>query len=212
MSFQNKKAWEERYASAAASGQDLFEWYCPFDTVARHVEDFVKVQKDTPDYKVLVIGCGISAFSADLADFGCKDILSIDYSASAIAIQKKRNARSGLKFEVGDVRDMKNTVHLDDNTFDAVFAKGTIDALLCAERANSNINAGMKEINRVLKPGGKFTCISYATEEERSTYFKDLGDLEPFTTVGFPRPSIKHPGGLEEIPENMLYMHVYSKK
>merc|ERR1711934_1048025 len=124
-----------------------------------------------------------------------------------ITMQKKNNARTGLTFQVGDVRDMRNTCQFDDNMFDAVFAKGTIDALLCAERANSNITNAMSEINRVLKPEGKLCCISYATEEERAGYFTDL---EKHTVIDFPRPSIKSPGGLEKTPENTLYMHVYS--
>merc|ERR1711907_439 len=213
MSFANKRAWEERYQAAASSQQQVFEWYCPYETVASQIETLVGTKADDLDYKVLVVGCGISAFASDLSKAGLKDVTAMDYSSSAIGIQKKNNSRPGLKFEVGDVRDMRNTLKLDDCSFDAVFAKGTIDALLCAERANSNISNGMKEINRVLKSGGKFCCISYANEDERARYFTATDPpLEKHAVVDFPRPSIKFPGGLERTPENMLYMHVYTKK
>merc|ERR1711907_510856 len=199
MSFANKRAWEERYQAAASSQQQVFEWYCPYETVASQIETLVGTKADDLDYKVLVVGCGISAFASDLSKAGLKDVTAMDYSSSAIGIQKKNNSRSGLK--------------LDDCSFDAVFAKGTIDALLCAERANSNISNGMKEINRVLKSGGKFCCISYANEDERARYFTATDPpLEKHAVVDFPRPSIKFPGGLDRTPENMLYMHVYTKK
>jgi len=209
MSFANKKAWEERYKA----NSDCFEWYAPFETILPILEkSATAVQLDKlkdPSNRCLVVGCGMSDFSSDLANFGVADITSIDYAAPAISAQNAKTSKAGLKFEVGDCRKM----NFPDATYDCVFAKGTIDALLCAERANANIYNAMKEIRRVLKPGGRFICVSHASEEDRCSHFEDACWEENHYFTSFVRPSITCVEGLDpECKENLLYLYVYTKK
>jgi len=160
--------------------------------------------------KVLVAGCGMSDFSSDLAAYGFSDVTSIDYSATAIAEQNKKPGKPGLKYEVNDVRRMNG---MADKSYDAVFAKATIDALLCAEGANANIFNAMNEIRRVLKPGGRFVCISHSPQEDREHHFQDTCWEEDPYFVSFVRPSITEVEGLDpDCPENLLYLYVYTKK
>jgi len=160
--------------------------------------------------KVLVVGCGMSKFSSDLAAHGLSDITSIDYSATAIAEQNTKHGKPGLKYEVGDVRRM---TFATDKSFDAVFSKATIDALLCAEGANANIFNAMKEIKRVLKPGGRFICVSHSPEEERLHHFQDACWEEDHYVTSFVRPSITEVEGLDpDCPDNLLYLYVFTMK
>ena len=57
---------------------------------------------------ILHIGCGNSCLQDQLYDDGFKDILSVDFSATAINHLKLRNVvkRPELKFDVLDVTDM----------------------------------------------------------------------------------------------------------
>lgn len=72
-------------------------------------------------------------------------------------------------WEVMDICDMKG---LKDNTFDFVFDKSTIDALLCGENSFVNVARMLKETQRVLKPGGNYFAVSYGKPESRSFHFE----------------------------------------
>mmetsp|Transcript_50552 Transcript_50552/g.64762 ORF Transcript_50552/g.64762 Transcript_50552/m.64762 type:complete len:406 (-) Transcript_50552:57-1274(-) len=63
-----------------------------------------------------------------------------------------------------DYRQMNGLAldELEEETFDAVIIKATIDALLCGgEQGRLNALRMTKEAYRVLKPTGKFICISH---------------------------------------------------
>lgn len=65
--------------------------------------------------------------------------------------------------EVMDVRDMK----YDEQSFDFVIDKSTIDALLCGENSFLNVAIMLKEVQRVLKDEGFYMIISYGKPENR---------------------------------------------
>jgi SAM-dependent methyltransferase len=55
---------------------------------------------------------------------------------------------------------------IEDDTFDCVLVKGTVDAMLCAGHAGrENALLLLAEAYRVLKPTGIFICIRYAGGE-----------------------------------------------
>ena len=67
-----------------------------------------------------------------------------------------------------DVRDME----YEDESFDCVIDKSTIDALLCGDDAFLNVARMLKEVSRVLKPGGTYLVISYGKPENRDFHFE----------------------------------------
>ena len=73
-----------------------------------------------------------------------------------------------MKYEVMDVRDIK----YDDGFFDIAIDKSTIDALLCGDNAYVNVAIMLKEVQRVLKPGGCYVAISYGKPESRAFHFE----------------------------------------
>lgn len=62
-----------------------------------------------------------------------------------------------------DVRDLK----YQDNFFDLIIDKSTIDALLCGDQSFINVAIMTKEVQRVLKIGGIYMIISYGQPENR---------------------------------------------
>jgi len=81
------------------------------------------------------------------------------------AINKER---SKMEYHIMDVRDLK----FEDNSFDIAIDKSTIDALLCGNGATVNTAIMMKEVQRVLKPGGIYFCISYGKPESRTHHME----------------------------------------
>jgi ubiquinone/menaquinone biosynthesis C-methylase UbiE len=70
-------------------------------------------------------------------------------------------------YEVMDVTNMA----YEDNYFDLVLDKSTIDALLCSENPYLNTAKMMEEVWRVLKNGGIYLVISYSSPESRNKHF-----------------------------------------
>ncbi len=62
-----------------------------------------------------------------------------------------------------DVRDLQ----YDDEHFDVIIDKSTMDALLCGDQSFLNVAIMTKEVQRVLKTGGVYIVISYGQPENR---------------------------------------------
>lgn len=62
-----------------------------------------------------------------------------------------------------DVRDLQ----YEDNTFDLIIDKSTIDALLCGDNSFINVAIMTKEVIRTLKVDGIYMIISYGQPENR---------------------------------------------
>lgn len=65
--------------------------------------------------------------------------------------------------EVMDARDMK----YKNNCFDLVIDKSTLDSFLCGEHSFINVAIYLKEVQRILKVGGRFIIISYGKPDNR---------------------------------------------
>ena len=85
----------------------------------------------------MILGCGNSALSRDLADDGYHNVVSLDYSRVCIESMRRLHASShpDLVWVEGDVRDLP----FPDASFDLAIDKGTLDALIalgpCVYRA-----------------------------------------------------------------------------
>jgi ubiquinone/menaquinone biosynthesis C-methylase UbiE len=73
-----------------------------------------------------------------------------------------------MKWDIMDCRDLK----YNDEFFDLIIDKSTIDALLCVDKAYLNVAIMMNECQRVLKTGGYYVAISYGMPENREIHFK----------------------------------------
>ncbi len=93
-----------------------------------------------PDKSYLDIGCGTGNYTIALANKGA-DLTGVEPSASMLDIARKH--KGNLKWLQGYAEQ----IPADDNSFDGVIATLTIHHW-------RNLNLALKEINRVIKPGG----------------------------------------------------------
>lgn len=91
--------------------------------------------------KVLDVGCGTGEMAGKLMRRGY-EVWGLDLAESMIRYARDRCASD--RFEVGDIEH----IPFADNTFDAVVCLGVIEYLDTDEQA-------LREIRRVLKPGGR---------------------------------------------------------
>jgi ubiquinone/menaquinone biosynthesis C-methylase UbiE len=155
--YGDPKYWDERYKSQKGI---TFDWLEDYNTLKPLFEE-IGIPKDS---STLILGCGNAEFSEHMYADGYLNLYNIDISKYVIDTMKERNKdHIHMKYEVMDVRDLK----YDTNTFDLAVDKSTIDALLCGERSFLNTARMLKEVQRVLKPGGVYMVISYGLPENR---------------------------------------------
>jgi ubiquinone/menaquinone biosynthesis C-methylase UbiE len=109
--------------------------------------------------KCLDIGCGGGRYSIAMSGFGASHVTGIDVSETGIPDARKRAADMGLtnvEFMVGSVLDLP----FPDNSFDCVVFSGVLMITQHPVQA-------LKEIARVMKSGGMFYSLTYATEGVR---------------------------------------------
>ena len=151
--FARKEYWDQFFTKRTNS----FEWYGEYSDLKSVLLKYLKA----PD-ELLIVGCGNSSLSADLYDDGYRSNTSIDISEVAIKKMISKYKCNGLRpemvFEVMDIFKMK----YDDEQFNAVLDKGTLDAL--SSDLNLDIEAMFTEIGRVLKPLGRYICVSLLQE------------------------------------------------
>ena len=106
------------------------------------------------DKRVLEIGCGMGYHTELLLRAGAK-LTSVDISPTSVMATTKRLALKGLS---GDVREMDaEALAFPDGEFDMVWSWGVIHHSARTGRA-------LREIHRVLKPGGETRLMVYNLE------------------------------------------------
>jgi ubiquinone/menaquinone biosynthesis C-methylase UbiE len=107
---------------------------------------------------ILQVGVGTSAIQSDMVTDGYQHIINTDYSPVAIQrLQEIHRDIPQLSYEVADARSMPQ---YQDNSFQGVLDKGTLDALLCGELEEADSRAMLREVWRVLAPGAAYVMVT----------------------------------------------------
>ena len=97
-----------------------------------------------------------------------------------------------------DITDMSD---IDTDSFDLAIDKSTIDALLCGDDSFLKVASMLKEVQRVLKPGGHYFAISYGKPETR------VGHLERSFLSWELREFLLYEAGIESEEEKEQKTH-----
>lgn len=92
------------------------------------------------------IACGSGYGSRFLLDSGASSVTGVDLSPDAVAYASQTYGTEQLQFAVGNAEDLQG---IPDQSFDLVTSFETIEHL-------QNVGAYLKEIHRVLRPGGRY--------------------------------------------------------
>ena len=121
-----------------------------YKAIYNSTEDFFNfLKKNSLNSNILDYGCGIGSSLKKVIEFNPKKITGIDISD--ISIQKAKKTIKAIDSNVNLLVDNCEKTKFDDNTFDIVYGTGILHHL--------NIEICLKEIHRILKPGGKFLFI-----------------------------------------------------
>ncbi|KAM2018714.1 hypothetical protein ACFX1T_021619 [Malus domestica] len=174
--YGESRYWDNRYANESES----FDWYQKYQSLAPLINLYVPRHPNQHN-RILVVGCGNSAFSEGMADDGYEDVVSIDISSVVIqTMQSKYSNRPHLKYLPMDVRDMR-----------------TLDSLLCGSNSRQNATEMLEEVWRVLKDKGVYFLVTYGAPlyrlrllRESCSWMIKLHVIEKLSCEDKPEPPI----------------------
>eukprot|EP00638_Chattonella_subsalsa_P005561 CAMPEP_0117738968 /NCGR_PEP_ID=MMETSP0947-20121206/3457_1 /TAXON_ID=44440 /ORGANISM="Chattonella subsalsa, Strain CCMP2191" /LENGTH=227 /DNA_ID=CAMNT_0005554783 /DNA_START=138 /DNA_END=821 /DNA_ORIENTATION=+ len=171
--FGTKEYWDNMYVGMGDFDSEEYSWYFGFDTIKPiflgNMPIPSKEQNDEnrgDDMRMLVPGVGNDGSLLDLYNFGYKNIVAFDYSSHAIDRQRDlisydQNALRDIQLLVRDAREL-DAVWTE--SFDVIFEKGGLDAIYLS--GPGNVDIAVKELKRVIKPGGYFMSVSGVLPED----------------------------------------------
>ncbi|CAO3608709.1 unnamed protein product [Cunninghamella blakesleeana] len=179
--YKTKAYWEERYKNEDAN--TTFDWFKTYSELKPLLSQHIKDKNAS----ILMLGCGNSTFGEDMYKDGYKNITNIDYSETVINNMKERcKDMPEMKWIEMDIKDLK----FDNESFDVIIDKGTMDALMCdkgdvwdpSEELIQEVKGEVDEVQRVLKVGGVFLYITFGQPHFRKPHLtRDCWEIKTKT-------------------------------
>ncbi|KAI4372825.1 hypothetical protein MLD38_011009 [Melastoma candidum] len=163
--FTSKENWDTFFAIRGSG--DSFEWYAEWPHLRPALLPLLSCES-----QILVPGCGNSRLSEHLYDDGFRCITNVDFSKVVISDMLRRNVRDrpDMRWRVMDMTDMQ----FSDEAFDVILDKGGLDALMEPEHGRKLGNKYLSEVKRILKPSGRFICLTLAEAHVLGLLFSNL--------------------------------------
>ncbi|MBP5206085.1 MAG: bifunctional demethylmenaquinone methyltransferase/2-methoxy-6-polyprenyl-1,4-benzoquinol methylase UbiE, partial [Bacteroidales bacterium] len=119
-----------------------------------------EVMRDAAPRQILDVACGTGDLAVALAGAAPKGgrVTGVDISKKMLALVGRKAAKAGVAFNIKT--EVADAEHLP-------YADGTFDAVTCAFGVRNfvHLEAGLREMLRVLKPGGKLVILELATPD-----------------------------------------------
>ena len=163
---------------ATATTFEPFEWHASLP----HSKVFESMPPSSIDGSVLLVGCGTSTMPIELYDLreGNTRVVCLDYSEPCVEQLKASwtEGRGNMTFVCGDATRLKEVDFAQGNgKFDAIIDKGLIDALMCGESWDRDVERLLSSAAAILKPSiGEYLLVSYKLTTSTKEFLEEVGD------------------------------------
>ncbi|KDN51398.1 S-adenosyl-L-methionine-dependent methyltransferase [Tilletiaria anomala UBC 951] len=173
--FRLKSYWDGRYETEGPEGQ--FDWFKSYEQLKSIIHELIPFKSA----RVLMLGCGNSTMSADMAEDDYLNVINIDFSQ--VLINQMQSKHPHLEWHVMDVRELKENAELLGGaaSYDAIIDKGTLDALMAetggsiwdpSQEVRENVEREVEGVIHLLKPGGHFIYLTFGQPQFRLKYLQ----------------------------------------
>ena len=115
----------------------------------------IKMLQDLKPKQILDIATGTGDFAIESLKLNPEKVIGVDISEGMLNVGRKKMKNKGYS----DIIDMQSgdseNLHFEDNTFDAVIVAFGV-------RNFENLEKGLSEMNRVLRPGGRAVILEFS--------------------------------------------------
>ncbi len=115
----------------------------------------VKILKPLQPKNILDIATGTGDFALEALSLKPEKIIGLDISQGMLDVGKEKMKKRGVEKTIEMVLGDSENLPFEDNSFDAI-------TVAFGVRNFENLEKGLKEMNRVLKPGGKAVIIEFS--------------------------------------------------
>jgi demethylmenaquinone methyltransferase/2-methoxy-6-polyprenyl-1,4-benzoquinol methylase len=118
----------------------------------RAVREMLTAVLEDPKATILDVACGTGDLSLELRRHAKARVIGSDFCHPMLVVAKEKSVAGGIPYVEGDAMNLP----FDDASFDAV-------TIAFGLRNLSNFEDGLRELNRILKPGGKLAVLEFSS-------------------------------------------------
>lgn len=148
----NKKEQVEQMFDKISGNYDGLNRIISFGIDVKWRKKVIRLVEDTNPKSVLDIATGTGDLAISLVNSGASEIIGLDISEGMLAVGRKKIAERNLSEKIKMVKADSEALPFEDNSFDAV-------TVAFGVRNFENLEKGLSEIFRVLRPGGIFVIL-----------------------------------------------------
>ena len=148
----NKKKQVEQMFDTISENYDQLNRVISLGTDQSWRRKLIDIVKSTQPKNILDIATGTGDLAIALANSSAEKIVGLDISAGMLSVGQKKIDAKELGDKIEMVQADSEDLPYNDNFFDAV-------TVAFGVRNFENLDQGLSEINRVLKPGGIFVVL-----------------------------------------------------
>ncbi|MDE0472357.1 MAG: bifunctional demethylmenaquinone methyltransferase/2-methoxy-6-polyprenyl-1,4-benzoquinol methylase UbiE [Ekhidna sp.] len=115
----------------------------------------IKMLKNENPKQILDIATGTGDFAIESLKLNPERVVGLDISEGMLTVGREKMKKRGIDHIIDMQSGDSENIHFEDNSFDAVIVAFGI-------RNFEYLEKGLKEMNRVLKPGGKVVILEFS--------------------------------------------------
>jgi len=170
----------------------------------------IKLLKPINPKRILDIATGTGDFAIAALKLNPSKVIGIDISTEMLNVGRKKLKLKGLTEKIELFEGDSENIQFEDNSFDAI-------TVAFGVRNFENLEKGLKEMNRVVRPGGRVVVLEFS----KPTYFpiKQIYNLYFFKILPFFGRLISKdasaytylPESVEAFPDGEKFIEIYQR-